>query len=246
MTGKVSSFEISIQNLENRGMKRQKVFQLGILKYCWGNNWSKNGIQREAYLHMHISIFHWCAFVLSFYVSFLILNSNHSKLLACFHICVVLESSVFVSGSIVKKILNRFDLWCFDKAQESYGGWLRTFEGYFCAHVKCITVHILILHYTTSEVFVFAERLLFMAAWKSFVSSQSLRYISKPRLKKLEALCWNRLLSFPFLFTHAFKKWTLSTIWIVLRSFTIQKRQFLWHCNCARACWKQKKLSQLW
>ena len=102
MTGKVSSFEISIQNLENRGMKRQKVFQLGILKYCWGNNWPKNGIQREAYLYMHISIFHWCAFVLSFYVSFLILNSNHSKLLACFHICVVLESSVFVSGSIVK------------------------------------------------------------------------------------------------------------------------------------------------
>ena len=39
-------------------MKRQKVFQLGILKYCWGNNWSKNGIQREAYLYMHISIFH--------------------------------------------------------------------------------------------------------------------------------------------------------------------------------------------
>ena len=137
-------------------------------------------------------------------------------------------------------------MWCFDKAQESYGGWLRTFEGYFCAHVKCITVHILILHYTTSELFVFAERLLFMAAWKSFVSSQSLRYISKPRLKKLEALCWNRLLSFPFLFTHAFKKWTLSTIWIVLRSFTIQKRQFLWHCNSERACSKKKQFSQLW
>ena len=83
-------------------MKRQKVFQLGILKYCWGNNWPKNGIQREAYLYMHISIFHWCAFVLSFYVSFLILNSNHSKLLARFHICVVLDSCVFVSGSIVK------------------------------------------------------------------------------------------------------------------------------------------------
>ena len=127
-------------------------------------------------------------------------------------------------------MLNWFYLWCFDKAQESYGGWLRTFEGYFCAHVKCITVHIL---------FVFAERLLFMAAWKSFVSSQSLRYISKPRLKKLEALCWNRLLSFPFLFTHAFKKWTQSTSWNVLRSFTIQKRQFLWHCNSARACWKK-------
>ena len=71
-------------------MKRQKVFQLGILKYCWGNNWPKNGIQREAYLYMHISVFHWCAFVLSFYVFFSDIEFQPFKVIGMFpYLCCV-------------------------------------------------------------------------------------------------------------------------------------------------------------